>query len=233
MPGSSSSSRRRGPDLGATRLPGEHGIERDGQAGRLGRLAAALAPLEHDPRPTRRHEPLRRDGCSPGRGCLRALARAHRVQREHRRAHDDQRGQPQREPDAGDGDGEAADLDGAAEPALGQPVEQRREQRAGHHRHEHAQPHERVERAEHPAPQLVVDLLLQQHEAHHVHGPDGHAHEPDEQGRRAQARGGGGQEQERPGQQQRTGEHPSLGQAPLHGRDADGADGHAEARGPW
>ena len=61
-------------------------------------------------------------------------------------------------------------------------VEQRREERAGHHRHEHAQPHERVERAEHPAPQLVVDLLLQQHEAQHVDGPDGHAHQPDEQG---------------------------------------------------
>ena len=73
-----------------------------------------------------------------------------------------------------------ADLQPAVEQAARQPVEEPGQQGGQRQRDEQAQPGQRVEGGEDPAPQLVLHVLLEDGEAEDVDGPRAHAHHGDE-----------------------------------------------------
>ena len=100
-----------------------------------------------------------------------------------------ERAEPQRQPHAGQEDVTAEELDLAvAEDVLGEVVEEVRQERPDGERDQQAQAHDDVQRGEHAAAQLVVDVLVQQREADDVGGPGEHAEADDAHDRRPERR---------------------------------------------
>ena len=114
--------------------------------------------------------------------------RAQRHGGEEPGAHDDQAGEPQREPHTGHGDRHARDGDLAVEHASLNRSSRPDRNGPTANATQHAEAHQRVERAEDPPAELVVDVLVQQREAEHVDRAGAHAEDADEQRREPERR---------------------------------------------